>query len=59
MLSEDKEEEICSINEVGNKVQFQLIFGINLLTESSVKCVLGHRCINSVERGVGRGGRLG
>lgn len=51
-LSEEKREEVCSINKIGNKVQFQLIFGIKLLIDS---CVLGHRCITSV----GRGGRLG
>lgn len=58
-LSENKREEVCSISEIGNKVQFQLIFGIKLLTESSVRCVLGHSCITSVKKGVGRGGRLG
>lgn len=51
-------EKVCSINGIGNKVQLQLIFVIKLLTESSVKCVLGNGCINGVERGVGRGGRL-
>lgn len=57
-LSEKKREEVCSINGIGNKVKFQLIFGIKLVTESSVMCVLGHRCINSVEGRVGRDGRL-